>query len=101
MTPYTQNGSVVYEEWLRLRRSMNQVIPVGAISQREFTRRMRMMVDFIKDPENRYTDPQTFASYFSRIVILATTYPEMFEATHVKHNLGIKRIKYIKEIILA
>ena len=80
-------------------RSLHQMIPVGQLSQREFTRRLRSLVDFVQDPENRYLEPERFAESYSRIVKLAALYPDYFEKKYIVHNLGKNRIGYIEQLM--
>lgn len=75
------------------------MIPVGQLSQREFTRRLRDLVDFVEDPENRYLEPEKFAESYARIVKLATLYPEKLKTKYVMHNLGKRRIDYIERLM--
>jgi hypothetical protein len=76
-----------------------EMIPVGPLSQREFVARLRDLVDFVRDPERRYQEPEKFAESYARIIRLATLYPENFSTKYVIHNLGQKRIDYIRDLL--
>jgi hypothetical protein len=75
------------------------MIPTGTISHSEFVARMRELVDKVRDPEWRYLEPEAFAEAYARIIRLATLYPEKMKTRHVIHNLGQKRIDYIRQLL--
>lgn len=76
-----------------------RMIPSIDLSQKELVRRLRGLVDFVSDPENRIKDPQKFAEYYARLINLASLYPEKLKRKYVVHNLGIKRIQYIEKLM--
>jgi|GEM_PF-5572586 len=80
-------------------RKGGHVIPAQPLTSKEFIRRLRELVDFVKDPESRYADPDRFAQSYARIIRLANMYPEKFETRYVIHNLGQKRIAYIRQLL--
>lgn len=75
------------------------MIPTMDLTQRELVKRLKELVDYVADPDSRIQDPQKFAEAYARLVNLATLYPDKFGTKYVQHNLGIKRIAYIRELL--
>ena len=82
-----------------MQREVQDLIPVEDLSQREFVSRLRGLVDFVKDPEKRSLYPQEFARKYSRLINLSYRYEYLFDRKYVIHNLGKKRIAYIRNLM--
>jgi len=82
-----------------MQREAKDLIPVDDLSQRELVRRLRDLVDFVKDPERRYLEPDVFAEKYSRLINLAYRYEDLLDRKYIIHNLGKKRIAYIRSLM--
>jgi hypothetical protein len=71
---------------------MIETIP---ITSRELVRRLKKLVDFVSDSDNRIIDPQKYALNYARLVHLGAEYRDRLDTPYVKHNLTDRRYSYI------
>lgn len=65
------------------------------ITSRELVRRLRKLIDFVADSENRIIDPEGYANAYARMVHLGREYRGKLDTPYVKHNLTDRRMGYL------
>ena len=86
-------------ETLFILREADGMIEARQLSQRELVRRLREIVDRLTDPTYRITDPEGYAVDYHVMVALSLHHRKALDSAYVRHNLGERRLRAIRQAV--
>lgn len=67
-------------------------------SQRAFVDTARRAYDLAKDTERSARDERDYVMLLARTIRWVEAHPELLDGRHVQHNLGERRVNWIREL---
>jgi hypothetical protein len=69
------------------------------IGSRDLLRRLKELVDFVSDSDNKIIDPSRYAINYARLINLAKENRERMDTKFIRHNLTPRRYDYILRLL--